>query len=582
MTLPPLANLVAVHDRDLDRLAEIERRLERSREFHSVWQPTAEWVAATAPLPGGEPDPQVVSDHGFAFAEGRDNILGGDRRPSTSLHELAELVDSHPERLSHLPGDFSFIRFDDAGRATVVRSCGGLVPIYVSAAGGAVTIGTRLELVAELAPDEPSLDAFSTAVWLTGYCFLPWRRTPVEGVLLLPRGHYARDLGHRAVAFRSYWDPRPDSEHELIPTAEHSERLRTLLIDTLERDLHPDGNNLLTLSGGVDSSSLGSLAAGTLRKPVSTLTLLPALTTGRARELTFIDSLRSHVRFRQAWNIVLDPETKLNLLNEAPTGIFPVLHPLLWALPNVHKELEVKTYFGGEFGDEICGAYISLPDWVRHTPLLSLARSLKQLPMGSRDLLRWAKRRSLETLRRPMLPFVAETLPEWVKPELQAEYRDWRQEVRSRVSRDRRPLRYLTLSMDADGWLPMNWEVTSSLGIRRSNPFFTREILELAYECHPSELLGPGTKKLIRAALADDVPPLNLNRQDRGDWGVPPPMKQAWTTPLPVALTDVVRQDFFPQPQQPLPYWDRVNLTILVRFAGTLSAIRAKRREEPR
>ena len=62
----------------------------------------------------------------------------------------------------------------------------------------------------------------------------------------------------------------------------------------------------------------------------------------------------------------------------------------------------------------------------------------------------------------------------------------------------------------------MNWEVCSALGIRRSLPFFNREALELAFECHPTELYGPGTKKLLRAALRDDVPAKNLLRPDKG------------------------------------------------------------------
>lgn len=582
MTLPPLANLVAVHDADAVSLDTIEHRLATTERFSSVWRPMPGWVAATAPLPGSDTDPQIVIRQGFAFAEGRETILPNDASMSTSLRQLGMLVDLHPERLSRLPGDFTFIRFQENGGATVVRSCGGLVPVYVSESNGRVVVGTRLEYVAELLREEPRPDPFSTAVWLTGYTFFPSARTPIEEISLLPRGHYARDLGPSRITFRSYWDPRPHSEAELVPTEEHSRRLRSLLIQTLERDLDPAGNNLLTLSGGVDSSSLGSLAAGVLRRPVSTLTLLPAFPAGRARELAFVDSVRNRFAFGQGWNIVLDPETKMNLLAEAPQTVFPVLHPLLWALPKIHQESTIRTYFGGEFGDEVCGAYATVPDWVRHTSLVSLARNLRQLPLGPRDVLRWTKRRSLERVGKPILPFVGENLPDWAKEELHEEYREWLHELRTRINRDRRPLRYLTLSMDGDGWLPMNWEVTSSLGIRRSNPFFTREILELAYECHPSELIGRGTKKLIRAALASDVPPLNLNRQDRGEWGVPPPLIEAWRPPLPDALRPIVRRDFFPRPLEPLPYWDRVGLTILVQFAGSLRDVRANRRKERR
>ena len=50
-------------------------------------------------------------------------------------------------------------------------------------------------------------------------------------------------------------------------------------------------------------------------------------------------------------------------------------------------------------------------------------------------------------------------------------------------------------------------------------PFVTRELLELAFELHPSELVGPGTKRLLRYALAGDVPAKNLQRPDKGHPG---------------------------------------------------------------
>jgi hypothetical protein len=89
-------------------------------------------------------------------------------------------------------------------------------------------------------------------------------------------------------------------------------------------------------------------------------------------------------------------------------------------------------------------------------------------------------------------------------------------------------LAYFALNADEDSFVAMNWEALSVLGIRRSWPFFNREVLELAFECHPSELIGPGVKKLLRAALSDDVPPTNLNRQTRGTW---PPGSESLPTP---------------------------------------------------
>ncbi|MBI3914683.1 MAG: hypothetical protein HY327_10935, partial [Chloroflexi bacterium] len=156
MTRPPLANLFAIHDPDPTALDETMRDLERGGEFVRVWRPAPGWVAAVAPLPGSLPDDDLARQHQLAFAEGRDMLLercGND--PAARLREIAELADLHPDRLATLPGDFGFIRFRADGDATVVRSCGGLVPFYLKRSGNRWAIATRLGDMVRYLPDEP-------------------------------------------------------------------------------------------------------------------------------------------------------------------------------------------------------------------------------------------------------------------------------------------------------------------------------------------------------------------------------------------------------------------------------------------
>lgn len=165
MTQPPLANLFAVHDPDPTSLNDIMVDLKRSREFAEVWRPASGWVAAAAPLPGGEPDGSAVRHHQLAFAEGRDmleNQVGKD--PDERFREIAELTDLRPESLASLSGDFGFIRFRADGNATVVRSCGGLVPFYLKQAGNRLALSTRLEYFVRYLPDEPGLDPLANAI----------------------------------------------------------------------------------------------------------------------------------------------------------------------------------------------------------------------------------------------------------------------------------------------------------------------------------------------------------------------------------------------------------------------------------
>jgi hypothetical protein len=132
----------------------------------------------------------------------------------------------------------------------------------------------------------------------------------------------------------------------------------------------------------------------------------------------------------------------------------------------------------------------------------------------------------------------------------------------------------------------MNWEACSTLGIRRSFPFFNREVLELAYECHPAELYGPGTKKLLRAALHNDVPSRNLYRQDKGrrDDAVVKSM-QSLQEPmpdesLPEELEGVLSPGWFAKPPQVLDYWPFRCLTRLLIFVDSMRARRQERKVE--
>src|SRR2546425_2291008 len=166
MSLPPLANLFAAREPDQMALEALAADLATSGEFAEVWRPAPGWVAAAAPLPHGEADGESARRHGLAFAEGRD-VVG---RPCAAV---AELADTTPERLAWLAGDFGFIRFSPDGGATVVRSCGGLVPFYLWRSDSRVAVGTRLGGFVRVLPDEPRLDPLVDAAPTTRHAVFP-------------------------------------------------------------------------------------------------------------------------------------------------------------------------------------------------------------------------------------------------------------------------------------------------------------------------------------------------------------------------------------------------------------------------
>lgn len=584
--LPPLANLYAFAASDPRVVEEVAAHLEACGRFAQVWRPHLRWVAASAPFPDGEPDGERVGAAGFAFAEGRHRILGPfpaafpDR-----LDRLAQLVDAGGERLAYLEGDFGFIRFRPDGTATVVRSCGGLVPFYVWSGPGAVAVATLITDHARHLPGEVRIDPFVHAVGATLWLRSPDNRTFLSDVSLVPRGHLVAVAPTKARQPVRYWDPRPESVSP--PTQfeahEHSSRLRMILVERLSEELHPDGQNLLSLSGGVDSSSLAALAVRAAGRPLATVSLLPRpeLKEALAHELTFIEPLLDQLGVEHR---IFRPMA-LKMLHEyvrpAPDSVFPIIHAVLGMLPQLKDELGIRVLLGGEFADEMCGSIFTLPDWHDAASLPWLVRTYPKGFGSWRYPGRWLRSRLNDRRGVALLPFPND-LPAPVRAEFLPEYQEWLARQRRDYVADRRPWRYMNIRLNnGHSWVEMNWEAASLIGVRRCAPFISRAVQELSFSCHPSEMIGgPGmqTKRLIRSALSADVPHRNLYRSDKGNWDDPlhhDPV--SWTEPLPAELASVVRHDWIPRPPDQLHAFDCLRLRELLESLGTFHRLRAQR-----
>jgi asparagine synthetase B (glutamine-hydrolysing) len=563
--LPPLADLFAVSDPDSGFLDRLQERLSASREFAVVWRPAPGWVAAQAPLPESEPDDEAVHSWGFAFVEGRDRVqeFGG----SGWLDRLTELADGSTRPLARLPGDFGFLRFRPDGSGLAVRSCGGLVPLYLHRGSqGRLAVGTRLNYFPRFLPTHFRPDPLINACWERSSLQFIDQRTFVEGVSILPRASHTDLRGDREAQTQIYWDPRPGEGEEPEPDPEHPRELRRLLIDALTRGLDPDGRNLLMLSGGVDSSSLGALVAGTLDQRLSSWSMIPPADPERTRELSYIEPLVSGFGIEPAHVYEFTEDRHLRWIEAAPGLPFQVLHPALCDLQNICAQQEVRVLLSGTFADEVCGHVQRLNDWALHTSIWGLVRG--PLPFGPRNYVGWVRRRLREVIGRPRIPAIE--APEWAPPEVQEEYREWLQRHRATLARDRRPLRELAARASSDAWVAMYWEGAAPLGVRPLLPFFTREALELAFRCHPSELLGPGPNKLLREALREDVPAHYLQRPDPGAWSGHFNGRWRMEGALPAAAAAVVRPDWFPHPPTDIHFSDGSLLAYAVRVAGSL------------
>ncbi|HEY3233231.1 MAG TPA: asparagine synthase C-terminal domain-containing protein [Polyangiaceae bacterium] len=337
----------------------------------------------------------------------------------------------------------------------------------------------------------------------------------------------------------------------------------------MRTDLDPHGANLLTLSGGVDSSSLAALAAGPVGLSFSALSFLPAEERAFRHDLSFLEPLSQRFAFARH-DVRLQPDRALAMRDLIPPVVFPVTHPPLCILSELCKKSPTLVLFGGEFADNFCGSKLTLGDWARHASALRLLLAPREIPWGFTGARTWVGHRVRRIAGRVHLPYPP-GLPDFFTPDLQAEYSEWRLQQERTLLRDRLPRPELALGLKCCGSIAMNWEVSSFLGVRRAYPFFNREMLELAFRLHPSELLGPGVKKILRRALSGDVPARNLNRQDKG-LASPERLKarMAWKAPLPHSLEPLFKPVFWRQPPRELEYLDALRLKQLVNIVRAI------------
>lgn len=567
MSLPPLGDLFALSDPDPAVLDATERSLRAAGLFVGVWRPNSEVVVALRDLPGPTTADATAREQGLFVAQGADRI-GGDEG---AWRRVAALARGRARGLEALTGDFTFLHVT-AGGATAVRSAGGVVPLYVSADGERWVVATSLALMLRFHPRRLGLDPLLNAIALTGYDAAIDGRTYLAGVRTVPRGHLVR-LGRGGAQPERWWHPRDRAAPQ--PSPDHVPRLRELLLAGLDRDLDPDGENVVGFSGGVDSSVLAALAAGPLGRTTSTLTAYTPHVAGRALDQRYVDALHEALPFRHRRELLIGAAESLEMVVAETGAPYHVLHPFAWMQPRAAREWSPTVVVGGEFADHTLGSTLTRYDWARHTRLrdIALRRAHTEPPFVLRW---WLSQRLRRVLRRNHVPWPAD-LPAAVRPELREEYREWWEQRRRAAARDHGPLPYLAMYLERDGTAGMYWEVASGLGIRRSTPFAARELLELAFEQHPSELVAPGTKRPLRAALTGLVPEMHLTRRDKGEasLGDAAGAARAVAAAVPDAARPILAPDW--PPPAPLSYTDAFRVRQLHAMTAAVDRVLAQR-----
>ena len=165
--------------------------------------------------------------------------------------------------VEHLAGDFAFVLWDEARqRLLLVRDQLGIRSLFYARIGTAWIVSDSLDRLAA----QPGLDKRLDETWIgdflaTGHSLDPWR-TVYAAVKRLPPGHCAT-LTRDGETVRRYWQLEVAEPLFLRDGRAYGERLRELT-KTAIRDRAPAGRLGISMSGGLDSTTLAALSVEAL------------------------------------------------------------------------------------------------------------------------------------------------------------------------------------------------------------------------------------------------------------------------------------------------------------------------------
>lgn len=165
-----------------------------------------------------------------------------------------------PAAVAELSGMFAFCVHDEArGKAFLVRDGYGLRPLFYAEQDGVLYFASEIKALLEVPGLGRELDEEALWHFLT-LAYIPGEMTPFRKVRELPGGHLLEvDLATGAQELRRYSRTEYRAD-ESLDEEEAAAEVRRLLRDSMERNLVADVPAGLTLSGGVDTSTLLSLA----------------------------------------------------------------------------------------------------------------------------------------------------------------------------------------------------------------------------------------------------------------------------------------------------------------------------------
>lgn len=441
--------------------------------------------------------------------------------------------------LERLEGMFAFSLHDSArGKVYLARDRPGIKPLYFGRVGDVFAWASELKALESFWCDSGRLTVDETALYdVLTYLYVPTPKSLYREIRKLEPAHWVElDTRTGQLTRNRYWSLEPSEEPKALD--ETVAQARDLLAGSVTDQLISDVDLGFFLSGGIDSSSVVSLAAGNGTVP-------------RTFSIGYDDSDHDETGFAQIvadrWNTrhtreVLDPGDAADL-RERMRGWYDEPFADTSALPTHHvsslASRHSKVVLTGDGGDEVFGGYRWYRRFTRfrraQAPLRALLSPFSRrgprtaFARRSRGLVRKVGRRlDLVTYFEPLelYAMMLASTPWHVKTpyrrllEVPDDYDDlWH--FRKFDRPDLPPLKRLQY-IDFHTYLPDDIltkvdRVSMAVSLEARVPFLSRSLIEFAFAVPERDLFHGGELKgLLKLAMKDLLPPEIIDRRKKG------------------------------------------------------------------
>src|SRR5215813_2984585 len=282
----------------------------------------------------------------------------------------------------HLIGDWSVVIDDHANRAVVLASdFAGVRPLYYCVQSGRVLWSSHLQSLVETTGISELDEQYARAFLLFGGC--P-NRTPYKGIYSVPAGHAVCVRGDETKILR-FWSLPVGDEIRYRDERRYAEQLRALFQEAVSVRMQNEAPVLAELSGGLDSSSVVSMASHLMRSGAAKATRFSSVSFVWRNSLDepFVREMESFCGIEgihiSTHDVPIIAERQVGNARPEP------FQPLRASVAAAANTVGATTLLTGQNGDVMMG------NWFDDS--LQVAASLRHLRLGRacKEALAWSK-----------------------------------------------------------------------------------------------------------------------------------------------------------------------------------------------